>query len=529
MSIFDVETPVTRLMDPHERMDLDHVYEVIRDQIGCCSGAQPYFLGCQLFVTRRYTDGVGTSPRFMARWEKPLSEKQVDLIEDVYRRHAHPSEIQGRRTPIMERSRVLNYHTFSGFSRKQRGHLIKKWEYTDRKSAGIWVTRIFSSRSEADRGVKRRDWLYGGRGYVELKEGPGITQLDFSRLAIQLGVILAQGRTVDDARLTYDVYRALNAYYIEAVAESDIAGLDDELEFIKWVIFASGRNPDAARHFGFEPESVMLAGIGGVGKTLMAQYLARADFGSLFIPVSGISLLGSLYETSDSDGEKPETFFTALQSLRNKSGVGIVLHFDDAEAVMKIPDNGNSKECAAQNSALLNFLSGVRTHDIHLMGSTNKPWDVDPRFLRAGRIGHMLHVQLPDKEARYKTLEIHTRRRPVRGVDLNALAKKTDCFTPASLESICNQAAGYALRRCAKSKGKKNGFDALPMLTEDDTRDAVITDEDFQEAYKAVSKSTDPQSNIGADRKIGEFCKTYNAGIGFEQASSARRGQCPQI
>ena len=60
-----------------------------------------------------------------------------------------------------------------------------------------------------------------------------------------------------------------------------------------------------------------------------------------------------------------------------------------------------------------------------MLAATNHPWDVDSALRRPGRFDRTLLVLPPDQPAREAILRYHLRERPVAGIDLKALAKRT--------------------------------------------------------------------------------------------------------
>jgi SpoVK/Ycf46/Vps4 family AAA+-type ATPase len=88
---------------------------------------------------------------------------------------------------------------------------------------------------------------------------------------------------------------------------------------------------------------------------------------------------------------------------------------------------------------------------VFVLAATNSPWDVDSALRRPGRLDRTLLVLPPDQAAREAVLRYHLRDRPVEGVDLGKLAKKTDGWSGADLAHLCETAAEAALLDSAAS------------------------------------------------------------------------------
>jgi SpoVK/Ycf46/Vps4 family AAA+-type ATPase len=70
---------------------------------------------------------------------------------------------------------------------------------------------------------------------------------------------------------------------------------------------------------------------------------------------------------------------------------------------------------------------------------------VDAALRRPGRLDRTLLVLPPDQPAREAILQYHLRERPVAGIDLGKLARRTDGYSGADLAHLCETAAERAL------------------------------------------------------------------------------------
>jgi transitional endoplasmic reticulum ATPase len=109
-------------------------------------------------------------------------------------------------------------------------------------------------------------------------------------------------------------------------------------------------------------------------------------------------------------------------------------------------------------------ISGQR--GVFVVGATNRPDQLDPALLRGGRLSRTIVLGLPDEADRLAMLRLHTARMPTVGVDLQALAERTDGFSPADLKSLAQEAALAAMARTG-------GNESAP---------ASVTHDDFEAA-----------------------------------------------
>jgi transitional endoplasmic reticulum ATPase len=153
-------------------------------------------------------------------------------------------------------------------------------------------------------------------------------------------------------------------------------------------------------------------------------------------------------------------------------------------------------------SQLLTEMSGIEDIEgVSVLATTNRPDMLDSALLRPGRFDRSIYVPAPDEKTRLEILKIHTKSMPLKGVNLEKIAKETDGYSGADLEALAREAALYALREDQKAKdvGPKDFEMALKRIK------ASITDDVFKKYQKAVedlrkNKIEDEQK---ADRYIG--------------------------
>jgi transitional endoplasmic reticulum ATPase len=109
-------------------------------------------------------------------------------------------------------------------------------------------------------------------------------------------------------------------------------------------------------------------------------------------------------------------------------------------------------------------------------------------------------IPVPDKESRLDILKVHTSRMPLKGVDIEDIAERTDGFVGADIESLCREAAFNALR---------NSADA-----------AEVRMQDFEKALTIVFPSANEETmryyeRFGHDLKSALVRKGEKAGYGY--------------
>ena len=109
---------------------------------------------------------------------------------------------------------------------------------------------------------------------------------------------------------------------------------------------------------------------------------------------------------------------------------------------------------------------------------TNRKDLIDPAILRPGRLELHIEISLPDERGRLQILKIHTRQMRERkvlddDVDLEELAKLTNNYTGADIESLVKLAASNALSKDIDFNNLKVDFSRIKKITMRNFLDAV--------------------------------------------------------
>ncbi len=242
---------------------------------------------------------------------------------------------------------------------------------------------------------------------------------------------------------------ALREVFIEIpkVRREDIGGLEDVKQQLKESVERPLKYPEVFERMGIEPpKGILLYGPPGCGKTLLAKAVAT-ESGANFIAVRGPEVLSK--RVGESERMIREIFRKARMAAPT------VIFFDEIDAIaprrgMHIGDSGVSDRVLSQ---LLTEMDGIQSlNKVIVIAATNRPDILDPALLRPGRFDRIIYVGPPDKEARKKILEIHTRNVPLaEDVDLEELAERTEYYTGADLEALVREAVMTALRENIKA------------------------------------------------------------------------------
>lgn len=251
---------------------------------------------------------------------------------------------------------------------------------------------------------------------------------------------------------------------------SDIGGLKEVKQKLQEMVEWPLKHPQSFKRLGIEPpKGIMLYGPPGCGKTLLAKAAANESEAN-FIAVKGPQLLSKW--VGESEKGVREIFKKARQTAPT------IILFDEIDSIA--PRRGSysgSHVIESIVNQILTELDGIESmENVMVIGSTNRHDLIDPSLLRPGRFDAVVLVSDPDEEARLEIFKIHTKKMPLKGVNLESLARRTEGYSGADIEGICKEAAMTALRknRDAKEVTSEHFRQALdkvkPSISEEDRK-----------------------------------------------------------
>ncbi|MCS7142832.1 MAG: CDC48 family AAA ATPase [Aigarchaeota archaeon] len=220
-----------------------------------------------------------------------------------------------------------------------------------------------------------------------------------------------------------------------------IGGLEDVKQQLKETVEWPMRYPHVFKRLGIRPpRGILLYGPPGVGKTLLAKAVATESQAN-FISVKGPEVLSKW--VGESEKAVREIFRKARETAP------CIIFFDELDSIA--PRRGTHSDAGVTDrivNQLLTEMDGIQTlRGVVVMGATNRPDILDPALLRPGRFDRVIFVPPPDYEARLQIFKIHTAAMPLESdVSLEDLARLTEGYTGADIESVCREAALTAAR-----------------------------------------------------------------------------------
>ncbi len=281
------------------------------------------------------------------------------------------------------------------------------------------------------------------------------------------------------------------------VTFEDVAGVEEAKEELQEVVEFL-REPEKFIALGARiPKGVLLVGLPGTGKTLLAKAvsgeagvpffsISGSEFVEMFVGV-GASRVRDLFDQAKRHSPCI-VFVDEIDAVGRQRGAGLGGSHDEREQTL---------------NQMLVEMDGFDTDtNVILMAATNRPDVLDPALLRPGRFDRRVILDRPDMRGREAILGVHVKGKPLASdVDLGILARSTPGFVGADLENLVNEAAILAARRNRKTIGHSEFEEAIErVIAGPERKSRLISEEEkrivaYHEAGHAVVAHVLPEAD----------------------------------
>ena len=308
------------------------------------------------------------------------------------------------------------------------------------------------------------------------------------------------------------------------VTFDDVAGIDEvEAEINEVVDFL--KDPEKYRRLGARaPKGVLLAGLPGTGKTL----LARATAGEARVPFFSASASEFIEMIVGVGASRVRELFAEARKV-----APAIVFIDEIDTIGRARGGaravGGHDEREQTLNQILTEMDGFSGHEgVVVLAATNRPDVLDPALLRPGRFDRQIMVHPPDQKGRLEILKVHTRKVPLApDINLEQLAGSTPGMTGADLANLVNEAALLAARRTQETVKQRDLTDALEKVQLGTARNVVIPDaERHRTAYHEAGHALLGMLQPGADpvRKVSIIPRGRALGVTLSTPETDRYG-----
>jgi cell division protease FtsH len=308
------------------------------------------------------------------------------------------------------------------------------------------------------------------------------------------------------------------------VTFDDVAGIDEvEAEINEVVDFL--KDPEKYRRLGARsPKGVLLAGLPGTGKTL----LARATAGEAKVPFFSASASEFIEMIVGVGASRVRELFAEARKV-----APAIIFIDEIDTIGRARGGARAfcghDEREQTLNQILTEMDGFSGHEgVVVLAATNRPDVLDPALLRPGRFDRQIVVHPPDHKGRVEILKVHTRGIPLAtDVVLEQLASATPGMTGADLANLVNEAALLAARRRQDAVHQRDLVDALEKVQLGTARNVVIPQEERRRtAYHEAGHALLGMLQPGADpvRKVSIIPRGRALGVTLSTPEADRYG-----
>jgi cell division protease FtsH len=302
----------------------------------------------------------------------------------------------------------------------------------------------------------------------------------------------------------------------QRVTFADVAGIDDAEEELEEIVDFL-KNPDRYRKLGGRiPRGVLLAGLPGTGKTL----LARAVAGEAGVPFFSLSASEFIEMIVGVGASRVRDLFAQA-----KAAAPAIIFIDELDAIGRSRSSGGgfSGGHDEREQTLNQILTEMDGFDgstgVIVLAATNRADVLDAALLRPGRFDRRVVVSPPDRLGRKQILEVHSRSMPLADdVDLAGLAAATPGMVGADLANLVNEAALTAARKDHDRVEPSDFTEALEKIQLGTARKVVLTHDDRRRtAYHEAGHAIVGMLTPGADpvRKVSIIPRGQALGVTF--------------
>ena len=246
----------------------------------------------------------------------------------------------------------------------------------------------------------------------------------------------------------------------DKITFKDVAGLKEAKQELEEIV-SFLKEPKKYLDIGAKiPRGVLLMGLPGTGKTLLARavageagvpffHISASEFVEMFVGV-GASRTRDAFNTAKKAAPSI-LFIDEIDAIGRERGAGLGGGHDEREQTL--------------NQILVEMDGFERDSRVIVLAATNRPDVLDQALLRPGRFDRRVMLDLPDIKEREEILKIHSLNKPLdESVNLKQIATRTPGFSGADLANLINEAAILAVQKGKKKVAQEHIYDSIEKV-----------------------------------------------------------------
>lgn len=261
-----------------------------------------------------------------------------------------------------------------------------------------------------------------------------------------------------------------------AITWKEVGGLEQQQREIQEVVELPLKKPELFKKIGIKPpKGILLYGPPGTGKTLLAKAVASST-NSTFIEIVSSELVQKFI------GEGAKLVKEVFQLAREKAPAIVFIDEIDALAAKRI-EVGTSGEREVQRT-FMQFLAEIDGFkplgNVKIIAATNRKDILDSAIIRPGRLDRLIHIPVPNAEARKEIFKIHTKEMTLdKDVNFKKLNDHMENFTGAEIRAVCTEAGYFAIRANKTSISHEDFTKAIEKVKQEE----ALEGEDYMSMF----------------------------------------------
>jgi len=286
----------------------------------------------------------------------------------------------------------------------------------------------------------------------------------------------------------------------------DVVGLEEAKGELRMKVLNSLLHPEIYAKFNASVSGgIMLYGPPGTGKTLLGRAIAGEANSKMFL--MNIHEILSPYQ-GNSEKAIHELF---EEARKNKPSI---IFLDEMDALAQNRANVNEFTGGSMKTIIDTFLSemdGMQNNNsgIAIIGTTNRPWDVDLAFKRANRFEDSIYIKPPRSiEERKRLFRFYVKGIKEKStINYSKLALATFGYTPSDIARVCrNTSKRQASQAVDRNTFRRVGTKAI--MHEIRLAGMPVLFEWYASTYKELSKLT-PEARHGYSDLVKDLTFWY--------------------